>query len=230
MTDHSKHSFISFSSFSEATTFEIEENFFTSGCPTGCNCYTLDLAMFSFHFNMYFWSAEWCACSAAQRPGVCFSIHSRPCLLLRAPITLQRQTETGKIHAATTQQHSGVTKTKASPSGQQRGAICSRFKDFRLSEEFYSTSTLHIHRDDAALLQSRPHIQTQKQSGAHRRTGRTVPRAFPRLLRSLARQRDAGGSSPFLDRCIFSAFAATRQHANDPQDMKGHTYACIHLY
>lgn len=110
----------------------------------------------------------------------------------------------GQIRTAKTQQHSGVTKTKTSPNGRQRGAICSRFKDFRLSEEFYSRSTLHV-RHDAALLQSHPRIQTKKQSRAHRRTGRTQ---FP--LRSLASFVHTGISGIPLEVRLFLIAASSR--------------------
>lgn len=146
MNENSEHRFTSFSSFSKATTFEIEENFGnTTGCPTGCNCFTLDPTMFSFHFNMYFWSAEWCTYSAANVQGF-VSLFTVGLSSAAHSDNLATADRDGQTHTAKTQQHSGVTKTEASPNGWQRGAICSRFKDFRLSEEFYSRSTLHIRR------------------------------------------------------------------------------------
>lgn len=87
----------------------------------------------------------------------------------------------GQIHTAKTQQHSGATKTKASPNGRQRGAICSRFKDFTLSEEFYSRSTLHIRRQCRAASISSPHSDSKAISCSQTYRKNTLP---PRSLAS----------------------------------------------
>ena len=122
--------------------------------------------------------------------------------------TLATRTNRSKL---TSLKHSsgGVTKTKASPSGQPRTDICSRFKH----RDSHRRSLQDLLYTYTASISSRIPIQNQKQSPPCRcacRSNMLPPPAplfpVPRLLHSSMHHWDPTGRGVFSCCCTISAF------------------------